>query len=130
LNAQRVVDFQEVKMAEVSVESIIEQVKQLPVKDQFELAAQLEKRTVELARQMRGRYLGPSPYRDDYEADHQWLRENHRHYTNQWVALKDGRLLAHGREAKEVFAAAEAQGVERPLFFFIEDTEVPTLPDF
>lgn len=105
-------------ITEVSIESIIEQVGQLPLKEQFEVTARLQKRTLELARQMKGRFLGPSPYRDDYEADH------------QWVALKDGRLLAHGREAKEVFAAAEAQGVERPLVFFIEDTEVPTLSDF
>ena len=117
-------------IAEVSIESIIEQVEQLPLKEQFEVTARLQKRTLELARQMKGRFLGLSPYRDDYEADHQWLRENHRRYTNQWVALKDGRLLAHGREAKGVFAAAKAQGVERPLVFFIEDTEVPTLSNF
>lgn len=117
-------------MAEVSIESIIEQVEQLPLKEQLAVTAQLQERALELTRQMQGRFLGPSPYCDDYEADHRWLRENHRRYINQWVALKDGRLLAHGREAKGVFAAAEAQGVERPLFFFIEDTEVPTLPSF
>lgn len=110
-------------MTEVSVESIIEQVEHLPLKEQFEVTARLQKRALEMARQMsKGRFLGYHPYQGDHQEDYQWLREHHQDYADQWVALKDGQLLAHGSQLKEVLAAAEAQGVKAPLVSFIESS--------
>jgi hypothetical protein len=44
----------------------------------------------------------------------------HKHeYAGQWVALEGERLIAHGMNTKEVFAAARADGAYLPLVTFI-----------
>jgi hypothetical protein len=36
----------------------------------------------------------------------EWLRLNSKDYGGEWVALDGDRLIAHGPDAKEVYAAA------------------------
>ena len=43
--------------------------------------------------------------RRDFSADRKWLAEHRAEYAGQWVAVKEGQLLAHSLNAKEVFAA-------------------------
>lgn len=115
-------------MAEVSMQSIIEQVAQLPLKEQLAVTAQLQARALELTKQMsKGRFLGSAPYQDEHEADQQWLHDHHQEYAGQWVALKDGQLLAHGPLLKEVLATSAAQGVKVPLVSFIEQANGATI---
>jgi hypothetical protein len=115
-------------MSEVSMQSIIEQVEQLPLNEQLAVTAQLQERALELTRQInKGRFLGRAPYQDDNAADQQWLRDHHQEYVGQWVALKDGQLLAHGPRLREVLANSAAQGVKVPLVSFIEPSHGATL---
>lgn len=114
-------------MTEVSIESIIAQVEQLPLKEQLAVTAQLQERALELTHQMsKGRFVGRTSY-DDHQADQRWLRDHHQDYAGQWVALKDGQLLAHGTQLKAVLAASAAQGVKVPLVSFIEHANGATL---
>jgi predicted DNA-binding antitoxin AbrB/MazE fold protein len=48
--------------------------------------------------------------------DMQWLAKDSGPYEGQWVALEGGRLVAHGTQLALVSEAAEAAGVEEPLF--------------
>jgi len=41
-------------------------------------------------------------------------------FGGQWVALDEGRLIAHGPDAQEVYAAAKADGAYLPLIDYIE----------
>jgi len=42
----------------------------------------------------------------DFTADRQWLADHRDEYAGQWVALKFGRLISHGTNAKEAHRAA------------------------
>ena len=107
-------------MADITVQDILAQVEKLSLNEQFELAARLQARAVEIAGKMRGRLVAANLPFNDRAREHQWLRENQHRYSGQWVALEGDRLIAHGAEAAEVFAAAKAQGFTLPLVFFIE----------
>src|SRR5262245_5507813 len=72
-----------------------------------------------------GRIVPPPVVSKDRSHENQWLAENHREYIGQWVALEGGRLMAHGEDAAEVFAAADASGVERPMVIYVEDPDAP-----
>ena len=110
-------------MQDITLESIYKQVTQLPSEDQQKL---LEAISARLKRKTLGKRVQPSvPYKDR-SREHQWLRENSHNYIEQWVALDDGKLIAHGKTAAEVFAEADELGYERPLVFFVEDPTIPT----
>jgi uncharacterized protein DUF5678 len=57
----------------------------------------------------------------DRTPEFDWLREYDRHYQGQWVALAEGRLLAHSRDLQEVESALETiKPSRRPFIHFIE----------
>lgn len=74
------------------------------------------------------RVLGPARSRgssDERQIDRtpelDWLREYGRHYQGQWVALAEGRLLAHSRNLQEVESDLETiKPSRRPLIHFIQ----------
>jgi hypothetical protein len=53
-------------------------------------------------------YLTPRLPNADWKSPLEWLRMNRDRYRGQWVGLDVGRLVAHGPEASEVFAAVHA----------------------
>ncbi len=56
----------------------------------------------------------------------QWLAKDSGPYAGQWVALDGARLVAHGASLATVSAAANAAGVEEPLFAHVSGN--PELP--
>jgi hypothetical protein len=64
----------------------------------------------------------PAP---DRTSEMRWLAEHGREYIGQWVALDGDRLIAHGPDAKAVYAAARADGAERPLVDSVHDPDLP-----
>lgn len=48
-----------------------------------------------------------------------WVKEHHDEYAGNYVALKDGELVAFGRTIKEADQAAKAKGVTDPLLHYI-----------
>ncbi len=48
-----------------------------------------------------------------------WIKANKHEYTGNYVALKDGKLIAHGRTIKDADQAAKAKGVNDPLLHYI-----------
>jgi hypothetical protein len=57
----------------------------------------------------------------DWKSPMEWLRMNRERYQGQWVGLDGGRLVAHGPEASEVFAAVHAEGISLPFITFIPE---------
>ncbi len=114
-------------MQDITLENVYKQAKQLPPEEQQKLIEAIGAR---LKRKPLGKRVHPRvPYKDR-SREHQWLRENSRNYIGQWVVLEGDQLLSHGTNAKEVFAAADAAGIERPLYFFVEDPDIPTFSGF
>jgi predicted DNA-binding antitoxin AbrB/MazE fold protein len=62
---------------------------------------------------------------DDSRAELDWLSNESRHYTGEWVALDGNRLVAHGPKLAAVKAAAHAAGVSRPFFASVPDDDLP-----
>jgi hypothetical protein len=61
---------------------------------------------------------------DDGRAELEWLANESRHYTGEWVALDGNRLVAHGPKLAAVKAAAQAAGVSRPFFASVPDDDL------
>jgi len=59
-----------------------------------------------------------------------WLAEPEGEYVGQWVTLDGDRLIAHGSDAKEVYAAARESGVSLPLVEFVEDPDGRRFAEF
>src|SRR5215510_5014597 len=69
-------------------------------------------------------YLPPQHSNADWKSPMEWLRMNRERYRGQWVGLDGGRLVAHGSEASEVFAAVRAEGIPLPFItFFLKKTK-------
>ena len=66
--------------------------------------------------------LKPIPVPDS-KRELRWLKEHAREYAGQWVALDGDRLIAHGPDAKAVFAAARADGAYLPMVSQVEDPD-------
>ena len=66
-------------------------------------------------------YLPPRHPNVDWTSPMEWLRINRERYRGQWVGLDGGRLVAHGSEASEVFAAVRAEGIPLPFITFIPE---------
>jgi hypothetical protein len=61
----------------------------------------------------------------DFTADRQWLADHRDEYAGQWVALKFGRLISHGANAKEVHQAAQDAGHSDALLVLVEPSDAP-----
>lgn len=61
----------------------------------------------------------------DFTADRQWLAEHRDEYAGQWVALKDGQLISHGTNAKEVHQSAQTAGHLDALLVRVEASDAP-----
>lgn len=58
-----------------------------------------------------------------FECEMRWLDEHRIEYAGQWVALDGDRLIAAGKRASDIFAAADASGVHLPLIVRVNEGE-------
>jgi hypothetical protein len=61
----------------------------------------------------------------DFRDDRQWLADHRDEYAGQSVALKFGRLISHGANAKEVHHAAQDAGHSDALLVLVEPSDAP-----
>jgi predicted Zn-dependent protease len=54
------------------------------------------------------------------EQERAWINAHRDEYLGQWVALDGDHLVAHGTDARTVYEAARAQGVEIPYIDRVE----------
>jgi hypothetical protein len=118
-------------MSSITVESIFNQIVQLPPPERIKLWQLLEKlkEREPVSQETQGT---PQPSKKnrpqtepmrDYKTELQWIADHAREYKGQWVALDGSRLIAHGAKADEVFDAAEADGANQPLVGFVDDPD-------
>ncbi len=132
-------------MSQVTLETILAQVSQLPLSEQEQLRALLtdKLRTKEAddhGTTAEGKSLDEPVVQATIEAtieaaikyrdrslENQWLEQHGREYIDQWVLLEGERLITHSSDALEVFAAAQAAGIEIPYIVHVEDPDQPVL---
>jgi hypothetical protein len=132
---------QPLKKAEPDTRSYVERIRDLVEFDYIEGARRLLAEAIqqgdeneELLRWKR--ILGPAKFRgpsDELELDRtpefEWLRANGHYYQGQWVALAEGRLLAHSENLREVEPALETMTPSRrPLLHYVQPTLVTPAP--
>jgi Family of unknown function (DUF5678) len=106
-------------MSEITFEDLLTQIAKLRVADKVRLFTALgEQIRSATPPNPEGRFVEPIP-EPDPEPNRRWMAAHRHEYAGQWVALDGERLIAHGMNAKEVFAAARADGAYLPLVTFI-----------
>ncbi len=118
-------------MSNLAYDTVLDQVLALSPTDRVRLINQLATQGPNLVTDPSGpatdpnsdavKYLVPQHPNADWISPMVWLRTNRERYEGQWVGLDGGRLVAHGAEAADVFAAVRAEGVALPFITFIPD---------
>ncbi len=112
-------------MATVSVENIVKLINQLPALDRAKLVAALTQDQSPKATFPKSKIISTNAPFDDRSLDYEWLAKNQKDYIGQWVALKDGKLLANSTKAKDVFTQARQLGIKDPFVILVEDPNIP-----
>lgn len=108
-------------MAEISLDDLLEQVNELPLSEQQRLHSILSSKLSEAGPRTRERRVALIIEQADFAKEMNWLSEHQQEYAGEWGALKGDRLIARGASAKEVYAAADAAGVDLPLVTRVDD---------
>jgi hypothetical protein len=127
-------------MSRITVENILSQIEQLPAVERAQLLQTLEQEqqppvsgasTRQEQQPSTKEPLDkrvPSLPAPDRSSELRWVLAHKREYANHWIAIEGERVIAHGANAQEVFAAADADGAYLPLVMYVEDPDKP--PDF
>lgn len=59
----------------------------------------------------------------DFSLEMAWLKKHRHAYQGQYVALKNGQLIAHGKDERAVSQAADSAGISTPFFAYLETEE-------
>ncbi len=110
-------------MTELTPESMLEAFKQLPPDARQKFRELLERESESQPEQQRGRRVPPLVPYQDRTSEFQWLKEHAREYAGKWVALDGDKLVAVCERGAEVFAAADAAGIDRPFVVQVENPD-------
>lgn len=106
-------------MIDVPIENLLSQIAVLPISEKLKLRDFIDEQIGgELAASGAAKFVEPIPLPNP-ELNNRWMEEHADEYAGQWVAIADGKLLASGTDAQEVFALAQASGAYLPTLTFI-----------
>ena len=111
-------------MSDITIENILKQIEELPFIEQRRLSKLLDDKLSKPDKEPSMQRVQPIPM-PDYTDALQWLVDNARVYAGQWVALDGSRLIAHGTDARDFYAAANADGAYLPMVTLVEDPDAP-----
>jgi hypothetical protein len=102
-------------MSEPTFENLLNQIAPLPVEDKMRLIAALNDQIRRSTTTSNGgQFVKPIP-EPDPEPNRRWMAAHKNEYAGQWVAIDGDRLIAHGKDADEVFAeVGENLGIDVP----------------
>lgn len=117
-------------MSTVTAESLLPLIAQMPKPERVKLRMLLDEQTNneehtngQLAKPPRDKRLPSKPMPPGGTEAMRWIAEHRSEYAGQWVALDGDRLIAHGYEHDEVWAAAQADGAYLPMVTFVEEPD-------
>jgi hypothetical protein len=62
---------------------------------------------------------------ENFRKSLKWIDENREKYDGQFVVVENGELIAHGADAKALYAEARARGIKTP---FVKRIRAKVLP--
>lgn len=103
-------------MSMMTAETIMKLIEQLPPTEQAKLEQLIvQHRTPQpSAKPPLDKRVPPIPL-PDQAAMQRWIGEHSHEYPGEWIALDGDKLIAHGMNRAEVWAAAQASGAYLPL---------------
>jgi hypothetical protein len=96
-----------------TLDKIIEEIRQLPPDEQQHLREVLdaESPVTSVAR----------PFQSaDRAREQQWIADHRDEYLGQWVVVEGDSLIVHGQDARTVYDAARASGIEVPFLIHLQ----------
>jgi hypothetical protein len=112
-------------MSQMTAETLFHQITSLPFSEKMELRVLLDEHLKNPDVAASGVKLAKPIPTPDPAPSMRWMNEHSHEYCGQWVALDGDRLIAHGANADEVFAAADADGAYLPLVTYIPPADAP-----
>ncbi|MGH9799283.1 MAG: DUF5678 domain-containing protein [Blastocatellia bacterium] len=112
-------------MSVVTAEEILAQVNQLPTAERGKLLTKLTREARRKPFVFHSKVICANTPYVSRKLEYEWLKKNESQYSGQWIALKEDVLLAHGGNAKEVFAKARELGVNDALVLLAEGSNWP-----
>ncbi len=103
-------------MSMMTAETILSLIEQLPPTEQAKLEQLIVQRQTlpPKGKPPLDKRVPPIPL-PDQAAMQRWLGAHAHEYPGQWIALDGDKLIAHGMNHQEVWAAAQASGAYLPL---------------
>ncbi|MBI1761700.1 MAG: hypothetical protein HYR56_09725 [Acidobacteria bacterium] len=112
--------------ANVTVENILEQYKQLSLRDRQRLVEALTGRYFPPpAEWFKSRVISTKEPYNPRTKEYEWLDQHRYEYIGEWLALEGDRLVAHDPIAKEVFAKVRKLGCQDAYFVYVHDPDMP-----
>ena len=109
-------------MIQTKLEQIIETINALPPEDLRRLREWLEQKERQAADQeLHQAQL--EKVAEDFRKAMAWLEENRSRFLGQWVALDGDQLISHGLDARQVYEAALAAGIDSPVLERVAEKE-------
>ena len=102
-------------MSQHKFEEIISDIGALSPQDRRRLRIALQEPSHNNSPPISSRKATPAFFTKDIVRETAWLEEHRDEYAGRWVALDGDRLILSGTTAKEVHAAAKAEGVAYAL---------------
>lgn len=101
-------------MIQSKLEQIIEAAEALPPEELRHLRQWLEQKERQAADQEHHQ-AQLEKEAEDFRKAMAWLEENRSQFLGQWVALDGDQLISHGLDARQVYEAALAAGIDSPV---------------
>jgi hypothetical protein len=93
-----------------TLEQILDEARKLPIDEQRRLRDALEELTSNGDKR--------SSFRTRV-VEHAWIDAHREEFLDQWVALDEGDLVAHGTDARAVYDEARARGITVPYLVHV-----------
>ena len=111
-------------MPTISYEDVLAQVNELPMEERGRLLTKLRRDARRKPFVFQSKVICANAPYVDRKLEYEWLKQHEREYIGQWIALTGDQLLAHGGNAREVFAKARELGVQDALVLRVEDPDI------
>lgn len=85
-----------------------------------QINASLEASAASLAAEEANDSAASPQHNSNFSPNLNWLEEHRAEYAGQWVALHDGRLIAHSSDGEALVEPVRQAGVHCPMIVFVE----------
>jgi hypothetical protein len=110
-------------MSSELLDKLTEEAKALPEQEKRILASRLLEGARPASEEQRENADGPSVDVRYRKREYQWMKEHRDEYPGEHLALEGDKLIAHGKNLRQVMDEADKAGAMEPLFVYVESPD-------